>query len=431
MFVVLPVLVNLPWWYGCGLGIREMELSARAIADRYAIVVVIGMACASATNGFPRYVLWTVVGMAAVATVHMLIFLILGQGVGIVINPGDNAVAVRGTGTFGVCLVLVSVALILQRFLARSRRRHGMVIVAIIVVCLGFERGSRFDEPADQGPHYSAVQPDDARFRIRMVGDASYGVGLSRGKSLNPLKWLIVPSVVDGVHDDELTFRRIEGEWTQSGSPLWKSPGYYGNQRKTPMVMLHLLGLPTPDAGPFVDKVQFEFPRQLVPRIEGGGGAYHQSETLSVSRGRIVAKLPLREHSQGYARGTISISNVQRDRDGVSFMFTERSSPLVEDGSQSPYSSWGAFSYYALVGKDGSFIDSTSDWVLYPFWTSLNMVSVTCKKISFRAPPRGASGDDLILAVINFRIERVMKRTLDADPFPFRETRSSGNPSSP
>jgi hypothetical protein len=418
MFVALPVIVDLPWWVACGFGSHEIFWSAFAMTVMYSIVVIVGMACASATNGFPRYALWTIVGVAAVATAHIIISLTLGKGVGLFtgLNSNENRLALRAPWIFVDCLLLISVAIIYYQFFTRFFRRSLVVVVTVIVLCFGFARSSRLGE-TEWRDLYGPERREDARFHVRMVGAPTYD---------SRYKYLSVPMFIEGLRDDEVTFRQINAEWTSAGSTVWKEFQYYGNQKRWPAAVRSILNLPKENYGQLVDNTPFVFPERLVTQVANGRAAFHDSETLSVRRGTIRATLPMASGSWRHSGGSYSISDVQRIGDEVRFVFTERYSRTTEDGGNARWTNRDGNFYFALVrGGDaglidgtrkGALVDTVDGAILYSSWADLGMVSVSLRKIVFKVPANEQSGD-LSMVVIYFGNEHVMKRTLDVDPF--------------
>jgi hypothetical protein len=68
IFGVLPVLVTLPWWLGCGYGLREIAWAALETVVIQAIVVLLGLLWAVVTDGLGRFLMWTLVMLVAVPT---------------------------------------------------------------------------------------------------------------------------------------------------------------------------------------------------------------------------------------------------------------------------------------------------------------------------------------------------------------------------
>lgn len=61
VMAVLPLMIALPWWIGCGYGGHEIERAAAETLLRQAVVVVPALALAVLTDGFDRYVIWLLV----------------------------------------------------------------------------------------------------------------------------------------------------------------------------------------------------------------------------------------------------------------------------------------------------------------------------------------------------------------------------------
>lgn len=131
MFVVLPILVNVPWWLACGFGFGQIAASSIPMAVEYSLVVVVGMACAAATDGFPRYILWTIAGIACVLAVHLLVCLSLGAGIGVdTFQDFALGQAITTLVLLAACLVAISIEIILHQFLKRHFRLYLLFLAA-------------------------------------------------------------------------------------------------------------------------------------------------------------------------------------------------------------------------------------------------------------------------------------------------------------
>ena len=417
MFVAVPVLVNVPWWLACGFGRLEILASAGSIAGEYAFLVIIGIGCASGTNGLPRYVLWTITGIAAMATVHLVLMLLLGMGTGI--SMSEHGTAINHLDIFLLCMLLVAITVIGYQFLTHNLQRSMAVTIAAIVLITGLIRAIPALNP-HTNPRDEYLSPpsmslaDGQRFNVRIDGKAYVDKG--RG--------IIVPLTVNGLRGDEMVFHVIDAKWELDGTTVWQTVGFYGGSwmfRQT--AIAGILQLSKPDWGPRLDKVNFEFPKGLVARITATNARFHGEDHLHVSRGRILSKMPLAEGSHRYSQGSFSISDIHLDKGSLSLELIQRFNPATNFGSPSIWAGGDGYYFYALVRHDdGKLIDTQDDTVLYPWDLRLNMVSLSIKKLSFKAPAGPGWINDADLVVVEFGGDHVIIRTLDSDPFLFGDT---------
>jgi hypothetical protein len=73
VFGLAPVLVNLPWWIGCHYGLDEVAWAAGETFAVQAIVVLIGLLWSVVTDGFARFLMWTLVTLFATPMVIAII----------------------------------------------------------------------------------------------------------------------------------------------------------------------------------------------------------------------------------------------------------------------------------------------------------------------------------------------------------------------
>lgn len=65
VFIVAPVLVTLPWWLGCRLGLSEIGWAVTETVAAQAIAVLLGLLWSVVTDGFARFLMWTLVTLFA------------------------------------------------------------------------------------------------------------------------------------------------------------------------------------------------------------------------------------------------------------------------------------------------------------------------------------------------------------------------------
>ncbi len=73
VFWVIPVLVSLPWWQGCGYGLREIAWAAAETVALQAIFVLVGLLWAVITDGYARFLMWALLMVIAIPSIGGLI----------------------------------------------------------------------------------------------------------------------------------------------------------------------------------------------------------------------------------------------------------------------------------------------------------------------------------------------------------------------
>ncbi|HWA29234.1 MAG TPA: hypothetical protein VG734_26525 [Lacunisphaera sp.] len=121
VFGLLPVLVTLPWWLGCGYGPHEIAWAAAETAAIHAAVVLLGLMWSPVVQGYGRFLMWTIVTLFAVPTlvgsiIQGLNHLLQSQG------PSDPVMAARMTLGGGIAVAAILGAMIHQYLTLRTRR---------------------------------------------------------------------------------------------------------------------------------------------------------------------------------------------------------------------------------------------------------------------------------------------------------------------
>jgi len=133
VFVVLPVLVTLPWWLGCHLSLGAMVGAALETIGLHLLVVVLGLLMATVTDGLGRFMLWVVALLAAIPLLGASIAFCLSRMNAVV--PSDLATTRLALGA-GVALLGAAVVIIHQFLTRRIWRSVSMIGATLAVVVL-------------------------------------------------------------------------------------------------------------------------------------------------------------------------------------------------------------------------------------------------------------------------------------------------------
>jgi hypothetical protein len=137
MFGLLPTLVSVPWWLGCGLGWQEI---CGAAAETFAVqmgVVLIALPWAAVTGSYGRFLLWTLVGAVAWATVTLLL-------AGHIIGSEEHFSSGNGVTrclAIGFLAIAGSIGVAAHQFVTRQTWRS---IVLIVVAALAMAIAGRW-----------------------------------------------------------------------------------------------------------------------------------------------------------------------------------------------------------------------------------------------------------------------------------------------
>ena len=124
VFGVLPLLVTLPWWLGCGYGWREIAWAAAETAALQAVVVLVGLLWAVVTDGLARFLMWTLVMLVAFPSIAGSIAVYHERTHA---SPGSGVVATRIALVISLA-VLGVLAVVVHQYLTRRTWRSVSVI---------------------------------------------------------------------------------------------------------------------------------------------------------------------------------------------------------------------------------------------------------------------------------------------------------------
>ena len=133
IFIVLPVLVTLPWWIGCHLTFGQMVGAAAETAALHLVVVLLGLLLAVVTDGLGRFMLWLLAFVAAVPLIGAIVGSYLARTNAVVTS---EVATTRLIVSAGVLLLGIAVV-VTHQFLTRRTWRSVTAITAILVLILG------------------------------------------------------------------------------------------------------------------------------------------------------------------------------------------------------------------------------------------------------------------------------------------------------
>lgn len=135
MFLVLPVLVTLPWWLGCGFGLREILWAALETLAVQLVCVLLGLLWSVVTDGFARFLLWTLVLLFAVPTISSVIGLHIS---GLKVKPTPDLLLTRVWVAFAIAVFSILVVTVHQFLTRRTWGSIGLLGAAAgLIIAVG------------------------------------------------------------------------------------------------------------------------------------------------------------------------------------------------------------------------------------------------------------------------------------------------------
>lgn len=321
--VVWPLLLNLGWWLACGVGTAEILRSAGEFAGLNIALVALGLACASLTGDFPRFVLWSLIGVVLFGMLELAFTLLGGPGAGL-----DRLLITLAGGTiFGTVVAG-------HQFITRRWRRSlGWVAVGLGVVLVA---GSAWRGNRERVPGQPAAPEVAAAMKMQLTGAARYRLMARRPHVELPVRLDGVPegSAVAGL--------RLRGDWIFGGVKAWTSQAGLSRPSLWNEAIRRRLGLPAPAEPDGQVEVQLPFSVAMARRAAREPGVLHVEADVELGRGAILAELPLREGRAGaYAIAHVSTGPFEERRNGmplpsqqaVSLLLTEISARGLQENS--------------------------------------------------------------------------------------------------
>ena len=127
VFGLMPVLVTLPWWLGCGYGPSEIAWATAETVTFEAIAVLLGLLWSVVTDGFGRFLMWTLVTLFAIPTLSGTMAYYASRGHS---STSSDVVTTR----FAVAIILAVLGIftvVVHQFLTR-RTRQSIAIIGVM-----------------------------------------------------------------------------------------------------------------------------------------------------------------------------------------------------------------------------------------------------------------------------------------------------------
>lgn len=310
IFGVVPLIVTLPWWLACDYGPRELALAAGETLALHGIVVAFALPLAALTDEFGRYLMWTLVLVAAYIGISLTMVIVPGLGPFGSANAG--LIATRGWLALALFLICGGVAAVLQfcaRRLLFSFATVGAGVVVALVTLTYWPRdlSRKTSTPDRPGSHAADIsfalqsvgttkprQGEDAELYISLkLQGAPPGLLLAGGDSEQQWRWAGGPAIdrggwIPGVWGKELALRSLG---IAPEKPNLEYKAYLAERRLRN-------GLPAmPESrfnDPTVRTVRVKVPQSIAARMRQEPPFYRLRAQLSLHRPEVVAEQPPR-----------------------------------------------------------------------------------------------------------------------------------------
>lgn len=400
VFIVAPVLVTLPWWLGCNYGAGEIAWAVAETVAAQAIAVLLGLLWSVVTDGFARFLMWTLVTLFATPMLTAIIAYYASRHGG-PFQPelvATRFLLVLLLSTGGIFVVVA------HQFLTRNIGRSIAIIagtVGLIVLTGAFwpwswNLESRFYSyliRQAQGEWPAAAEPPGLAFKLQSAEFtgrkdrpdrpasliAGYQVeGLSGKQGLMPVQ-------------SEYTLR-----WPDGTSATGRS---WGRSGLADMMSAQALsgGMDAGEAASRTETVTFTsaMPASTMAKVRSQASSHALSARFRLMRFESATRVPLEA-------GTWSGQDSQRERlahaekEGPQLLVTfirHLPSLWVDNAGGGQLAAPGDFSQYFLVNRARGAVDrgTTTDYRL----TRIASVGISWRTMSFLAVPRPPKGSML------------------------------------
>lgn len=432
LFLVVPLLIKTGWWWACGLEAGEIAAAGGRVALLHGLLVAIGLTCASLTDGFPRYVMWTIVGFVILVLLNGATPLLLGKGFSTVGPIGLNTVLNRlALGGF----TLTFVALVHQFTTRRLARSIAIIAVGLVATTLGAHLSAT--STVETSRH--VTESNNAQLQVTLAATPRFLAASPRGRPGGGAPHVQLPLAIRGASKDLVVLQvHANGEWSANGVKLWSASGgrQYLEDRATLRRVLGLPADPATSRQPPGSELQASL--QLSPvvaqKIGAAPVAFHANLTILVEEKTATIEAPLRngttrgpgysltlsevalEHVKDSRRRGWEAKGVATDGNVISLLLTQRLSDYWT-GSRALRPNRPVIQYALLNRRTGELMLPDGPGSGTVAFTPLDQVDVLAMRLQFTGPSTAGWLDDAVLVLIRFDRADVLERTLDVNPF--------------
>ena len=416
IFGLLPLLITLPWWLWCGFGWREIAWASLETVIIHAICVLVGLLWAVVTDGFARFLLWTLVMLLAIPSIAAGVGMHLSK-----LHPSvtDGVMWTRTWVVIGLAVVGIATVVIQQFLTRRVWRSVSLISIGaglMVMVALWWrwdwkllEKWNSFQQAQAEESWPVSAKPDGLSFIFK---DATLAPPAPGARQPSRFVQLRVDYRVEGLqetqalvpHTANYTFHWPDG----SADEGWSWVRVETGDGLSYLMARKALLLPTAPIGTPVDSRATQVvPVATVDRLQAGPAAYTLKLRYGLMEIGSTASVPL----QPGTRTLIGpwgerITHVEKEGEQL-LVTTVRSNPslavdflmgagnrIIGIGQSMPRQ----FSRYLLVARTHNYSDRGR--LVWEHNTRVAGVEISWQTMGYRASTKGG-GPRPVLEAIN------------------------------
>ncbi|MEO6006042.1 MAG: hypothetical protein ABIZ04_06120 [Opitutus sp.] len=423
VFVLLPVVLNFPWWLACGLDGAALLGASVELGLLNLFVVAMALCFAALTDGFPRFVFWSLVALAAFVLIQMILAFLLDPGSGVIFSR-----------ILVWCMSGGIVALVVAGYEFTTRRHHVALTLAVAGMLAVAVLGGAWRWNLTKSGNQALRTADAEAQRMAMEG---IGVHFRRAGARQFADVdLQIASVPSGTIVTQI---RALGEWSLEGKKVWSSRVKVDDAEITRGGLRRILfpGSAGSNGGPVV--LSLPFSPQIAQRATVNSAVLRASVDLDLFSGAAAAELPLNGKMGSRFGKSFAISSIS-DRPlpegprskamkgkaptqrAVAVVLEERTIdgilPMMRGG-------WSP-TYFSLVNRSTGemfFSDRVHSGPMAI--TTLNQVRVSCMQLVFPVELASLKLDEMALVVVRLSGGQLVSRRIDVGPIAWAEVETT------
>jgi hypothetical protein len=404
VFLVAPVLVTLPWWLGCRYGLSEIGWAVAETVAAQAIAVLLGLLWSVVTDGFARFLMWTLVTLFATPMLTGIITYAVHRR-----SPGVVQELVATRFMLALLLAVAGVfVVVVHQFLTRNTWRSIGIIggtVALIVVAGAFWpwswnvdgrinayllRQAAGEWPAEAEPAGLTFTPVSSEFSARKDRPDRPGTLIARYR-------------VDGLSGTQgLMPIMSEHFWRWPDGTVVKAATFGRSDLNNMMSRLALTG--GTDAGrkePSADTLVFNsyLRPSTMQQVRAQAPGYMLQARLRLMQFESATRVPL-EPGAWSVHGAYGERLAAVEKEGPQLLVTYiRHMPAlwVDNAAGGQLAGTGPYAQHYLVNRERNHADrgSSTDFKL----TRIGTVGISWRTMSYVAVPRPPAGGSTLEAI--------------------------------
>ncbi len=416
VFIVAPVLVTLPWWLGCNYGISEIGWAVVETVAAQAIAVLLGLLWSVVTDGFARFLMWTLVTLVATPMLTGIIAYTVSRG-----KPGAVQELVATRLTLSLILAVVGVfVVVIDQFLTRNTWRSIGIIGGTVVLIVGVGsfwpwsmnvEGRLYSYLLKQaaGEWPAAAEPAGLTFTLASTEFSA------RKDRPDRQGTLITKYRVDGLSGSQGLMPILSEHtwrWPDGSTREGRSSGRSGLADMMSRLALNGEGQQVTAGQTAADTLVFSsyLPALTMGKVRAEPTAYVMPARFRLMRFESATRVPLEPGAwSGHESYGERIAAVEKEGPQLLVTFIRHMPSLwVDNAAGGQLAASGPYSQYYLVNRERNYVDrgSSTDFKL----TRIGTVGISWRTVSYVAvprPPGGGSTLDAINALADAELVKV------------------------